>query len=298
MSTFAIAALQLALEQKDNLSEIADEVRRLKRRFPWVRMVLIGELAAYGADLTKAQPMPGPTEGFFADLAKETEFWLIPGSLYEQRGAEIYNTSPVIDPSGKVIARYSKMYPFTPYERGMSRRAISRWCSTCRARDASASPSATTCGLRKRRARCAWMGAEVILHPSMTNTIDRDVELSIARASAATNQCYFLDINVAGKLGYGRSIVAGPGGEVIHQCGDGREIVPVEIDFTYVRRVRETGWHGLGQPLKSFRDGGREFAPYDAQQRSESLDRLGPLVRPGDPPPAPGGNIEPLRKKQ
>ena len=34
----------------------------------------------------------------------------------------------------------------------------------------------------------AAMGAEVILHPSMTNTIDRDVELAIARASAAINQ--------------------------------------------------------------------------------------------------------------
>ena len=47
----------------------------------------------------------------------------------------------------------------------------------------------------------AWMGAEVILHPSLTNTIDRDVEISIARASAATNQCYFVDLNCSGRLG-------------------------------------------------------------------------------------------------
>ena len=45
----------------------------------------------------------------------------------------------------------------------------------------------------------AAMGAEVILHPSMTNTIDRDVELAIARTNAAINQCYFFDINVAGR---------------------------------------------------------------------------------------------------
>src|SRR3546814_4288082 len=51
----------------------------------------------------------------------------------------------------------------------------------------------------------ASLGAEVILHPTLTNTIDRDAELAIARASAATNQCYFVDINVAGALGVGRS---------------------------------------------------------------------------------------------
>src|SRR3546814_6706229 len=68
------------------------------------------------------------------------------------------------------------------------------------------------------------LGAEVILHPTLTNTIDRDAELAIARASAATNQCYFVDINVAGALGVGRSVVCGPGGEVIHQAGSGREV--------------------------------------------------------------------------
>jgi predicted amidohydrolase len=188
------------------------------------------------------------------------------------------------------------MYPFTPYERGVS--CGEDFCVF----DV---PGVGRFGLSicydmwfaETTRTLAWMGAEVILHPSMTNTIDRDAELSIARASAATNQCYFLDINVAGGLGYGRSIVAGPGGEVIHQAADGREIIPVELDLAYVRRVRETGWNGLGQPLKSFRDGGRTFPPYDGAQRSEALDRLGPLTRPGDPPPTPGGNVEPLRKK-
>lgn len=140
------------------------------------------------------------------------------------------------------------------------------------------------------------MGAEVVLHPSMTNTIDRDVEVCMARASAAANQCYFFDVNLAGPLGNGRSVIAGPGGEVIHQAGEGREIMPIEVDFAYVRRVRESGWHGLGQPLKSFRDGARTYAPYQASHRSESLDELGPLLKPGEMLD-PSGKVEPLRKK-
>ena len=45
-----------------------------------------------------------------------------------------------------------------------------------------------------------WMGAECILHPSLTSTIDRDVERCMVRASAAMYQCYFFDVNVAGPL--------------------------------------------------------------------------------------------------
>lgn len=125
-----------------------------------------------------------------------------------------------------------------------------------------------------------WMGAEAILHLVMTNTIDRDVELAMARSAAATNQCYVLDINVAGRLGYGRSLVAGPGGEIIHQAGAEREIIPVEIDFDYVRRVRERGWHGLGQVLKSYRDGAHSFPQYAPQAASAALNRLGALEKP------------------
>jgi predicted amidohydrolase len=295
VTTFSIAALQLALEQRDNCDEIADEVRRLKRRFPWVRMALFGELAAYGPSLDCAQPMPGPAETFFCELARETETWLLPGSLYERRGSDIYNTTPVINPAGEVVARYSKMYPFAPYERGVSSG------SQCVVFDV---PGAGRFGLSicydmwfaETTRTLAWMGAEVVLHPGMTNTIDRDVEICMTRASAAANQCYFFDVNVAGGLGNGRSVVAGPGGEVIHQAGEGREIIPVEVDFAYVRRVRESGWHGLGQPLKSFRDGWRVFAPYEQSNRSEALDGLGPLAKSGEPISA-VGKVEPLRKK-
>src|SRR5947208_2605939 len=56
----------------------------------------------------------------------------------------------------------------------------------------------------------AAMGAEVILHPTMTDTIDREVELTVARATAAMNQCYFFDINGVGGGGVGRSIIVGP----------------------------------------------------------------------------------------
>ena len=99
------------------------------------------------------------------------------------------------------------------------------------------------------------MGAEVILHPTMTNTIDREVELTVARASAVMFQTYFFDVNSAGGLlGYGRSIILGPDGEILHQAGNAKECIPILVDFDRVQKSRRRGSLGLGQPVKSFRD--------------------------------------------
>jgi hypothetical protein len=105
--------------------------------------------------------------------------------------------------------------------------------------------------------------------------------LCIARANAASNQCYFFDINVAGPLGFGQSIVCGPGGEIVHQAGRSREVFPIEVDFEAVRRVRRRGWHGIGQVLKSFRDRAVDFpACGDRHQSFDALSALGPLQLP------------------
>jgi len=277
VAKFAIAGLQLELESKNNLALICDEIRIVRKRFPWVDMIVLPELATFGTGLKLAQAMPGSAEQEYCALARETGLWILPGSLYEKKDGKVYNTAPVINPKGDVVARCRKMFPFLPYEvdvacgeeftvfdiENVGRFGVSicydMWFPE------------TTRSL-------VSMGAEVILHPSLTNTLDRDAELAIARANAVTNQCYFFDINSAGHLAFGRSIIAGPGGEIIHQAGVGREIIPIEIDLDYVRRVRMRGWNNLGQPLKSFRDNKIVFPAYQKSNKSPTLAALGPLI--------------------
>ena len=124
------------------------------------------------------------------------------------------------------------------------------------------------------------MGAEVILHPTLTNTRDRDIECAMVRSSAAQNQCYMMDVNGAGSLGNGRSMFAGPEGEVIHESGQIEDIVVIELDLAKVRRTRENGIMGLGQPLKSFRDAGHNYPQEGLKNRADYLDNLGDLVVP------------------
>ncbi len=56
-----------------------------------------------------------------------------------------------------------------------------------------------------------------------------------------------------------------------------RELIAMRLDLEHVRRCRVSGWHGLGQPLKSFRDSTVKFPAYRPRRRSPSLERLGPV---------------------
>jgi deaminated glutathione amidase len=283
---FGIAGVQMHVSvQGDNVERIRNYVRYIRSRFKWVHMVLFSELAPLGPGPEKAEPMPGPTETKLAELARETGLWLVPGSIFERvQGAtnQNFNTAPVINPNGEIVARHRKLFPFYPHEP----ESISGG-SYCTVFDV---PGVARFGVSicydmwfpETTRTMVAMGAEVILHPTLTDTIDRDVELSISRASAATNQVYFFDINGVGDGGVGRSIVCGPSGDVLHQAHSGPEVIPIEVDLNRVRRERERGFKGnLGQPLKSFRDRRIDFDLYRRENGHDSyLYTLGKLVRP------------------
>ncbi len=280
MRPFAIAGMQLQLAARENLATIRARLDHLMGLFPWVQMVVLSELAACGPSPASAEHLPGAAETAFQEMAARHELWLLNGSLFELVHGVVYNTASVIDPDGRVVARYRKMFPFRPYESGVE--AGHEFCVF----DV---PEVGRFGVSicydlwfpETSRTLAALGAEVILHPSMTTTIDRDVELAMVRAAAAQNQCFVIDVNGVGDGGNGRSIVSGPAGDVQYQAGTSEELIPLEIDFDRVRRCREVGVRGLGQPLKSFRDAPVRFDVYRAQSRErEYLDSLGPLVKP------------------
>jgi predicted amidohydrolase len=280
MSLFSIAALQVDLPYGDNRDRLEKETARVLARFPWVQMVVFPELCSFGPSLSFAETMPGPTESRYQALAKKHHVWLVPGSIYERVGEQIFNTAVVISPEGEIVGRYRKMYPFLPYEKGVTPGnefvvfdvpEVGRFgVSIC-----------YDGWIPETTRALVWKGAEVIIHPTMTGTIDRPQELIIAQANAIVNQCYFIDVNAAGQLGNGRSIIVGPEGEIIHQSGEVGEQVPFTIDLNRLREVRKSGTLRLGQILKSFRDTPIEFPCYRSKyEQSPSMAALGPLTMP------------------
>lgn len=281
MKPFAVAGIQMPVSvHDDNIAVMERYAAHVRHRFPWVGMLLFSELAPFGPSPERAVELPGEAEARMCEIAARHGLWLIPGSLFERCGDAIYNTTPVINPAGEVVARFRKLFPFRPYEHGI-----------CAGNEFVVFdvPEAGRFGISicydmwfpETTRQMVAMGAEVILHPTMTDTIDREVELSIAKASAAMNQCYFFDINGVAGGGCGRSIVVDPSGYVLHEADGTAQIIPVEIDFAKVRRERERGLRGLGQLLKSFRDREVDFSVYRRGEADAYLGTLGPLVKPG-----------------
>jgi len=283
MKPFSIAGIQMHVSAiQSNIPMMKIKLDVLMKVFPWVQMVVFSELCAFGPLKKNALEFPNKVESDFQVLAKKYGIWLIPGSLFQKKGEKVLNTASVINPQGEIVGRYSKMFPFYPYEEGVSAGSefliwdvpdVGRFgMSIC-----------YDMWFPETSRSMAVNGVEVIIHPTLTGTLDRDVELSIVKATAAINQCYVIDVNGLGAGGIGRSLFCDPDGRVLCQAGPTDQMLPVEIDLELVRSRRERGILGLGQPLKSFRDNPMHFDIYDRGKRSDYLDSLGRLEKPQKP---------------
>lgn len=294
---FGIAGIQLApvdWNPEATVDKISDVVGQIGRNFPWVDMILLHELVVSGlvqyvsieldAYRKLAQPIPGPLADRLCAIARRVHKWLIPGSMYELDGKDWYNTTIVISPDGEIVARYRKMFPWLPYESGV--RAGSDFCVF----DV---PGIGRFGLSicydmwfpEFTRQLMWMGAEVILHPTMTPTSDRALELVLSQANAIFNQCYFVDINGVGPYGGGQSMIVDPDGRVLQKAGSSQTILTEIIDLDNVTRTREFGTLGLAQTLKQLRDSNHEFPIYQqgvgASETVRALGKLGWMHLPG-----------------
>ncbi|HRV80955.1 MAG TPA: carbon-nitrogen hydrolase family protein, partial [Planctomycetota bacterium] len=219
MKPFSIAGIQMPVAASDgNVALMKHKLDVLMTVYPWVQMVMYSELCAFGPLSYYSQAFPNHVEQQFQELAKKYNIWLIPGTMFQTRDEQIYNTASVIDPNGVVIGRYDKMFPFLPYETGVSAGSEFLIWDV---------PEVGRFGLSicydmwfpETSRTLAVQGVEVIIHPTLTGSIDRDIELAIAQTTAACNQCFVFDINGLGDGGTGRSIVCGPDGRVLYQAG-------------------------------------------------------------------------------
>jgi predicted amidohydrolase len=277
--TFAIGGIQMYVSAlHSNVEMMKQKVEIMMSVYPWVQMIVFSELCAFGPLSRNAMETPNNTEEAFKALAKKHSIWLVPGTMFTKEGDDIYNTAMVINPDGELVGRYDKMFPFYPYEQGITAGSdfmifdvpdIGRFgMSIC-----------YDMWFPETSRTLAVHGVEVIIHPTLTGTIDRDIELVNVQATAAIQQCFVIDINGLGDGGNGRSIVCGPDGRVIYQAGTADEMIPIEINIERVHRSRELGVLRLGQPLKSFRDNKVLFDVYQKDQALPYLNTLGELKK-------------------
>ncbi len=297
---FGIAGVQMSVVPWDaaaTIDKMETAARQVRENFPWIQMIVFPEWVAWGVAAfvptpdaepwrKLAEPIPGPASERLCNLANSTHTWIVPGSMYEADGGKTYNTSLAISPEGVVVAKYRKMFPWLPYETEST--PGDQFCvfdvpgvgrfGLCICYDAWFPEVVRT---------LAWMGAEVIIHPTLTPTSDRATELVINQANAIFNQCYFVDVNGLGPWGGGRSCFVDPEGRLLQQAGDHDMIMTELLNLDQVTKTREFGTLGLCQTWKQLREFRGRFPIYgDKLSDGAIFKQMGELsLTPGMEPP-------------
>ena len=259
MRTLSVAALQSAPVARDPAATLAlfgERLAGIRATVPGVDLVLAPELHLSGQPgLLEEQSgypdevavsVPGPLTDALSGLAREHRVWLVPGTVFERADdGRIHNTALAFSPAGELVARYRKVFPWQPHEE-------------CAPGDRFVTfdiPDVGRIGLAicydgnfpEVFRQLAWMGAELVLQPTLTTTSDRAAELVLARANAIVNQLYVVNLNAPAPAGLGRSVVVDPEGIVRVEAGAGEELVTDVIDLDAVTRVRDHGLAGVSR---------------------------------------------------
>ena len=259
MRPLSVAALQVAPVERDpqaTLEMTAQRVSAVKAAVPHVQLVLLPELHLsaiprilsehHGYAEEVATPIPGPLTESLSALARESEVWLVPGSVYERADdGRIHNTAVAFAPDGELVARYRKVFPWQPHESTAPGAEFVTFDV----------PDVGRLGLAicydgsfpETFRQLAWMGAGVVLQVNLTSTSDREQELVMARANAIFNQLYVVSLNASEPVGVGRSVVVDPEGLVRTSTGSAEELLTDVLDLDAVERVRRFGTAGVSR---------------------------------------------------
>ena len=286
-----IVAAQVAPVPYDPLAtfeKFTREVRRIATAMPSMDLYVFPELYLHAVgswgddwparyDEQVAETIPGPLTDRLCALARQVGKWLVPGSIYERSGRGVHNTAIAISPQGEIVAVYRKLFPWLPLETSVPGDAFTVFDI----------PGAGRFGLMicydgwypEVSRTLAWMGAEVILQPTLTKTVDREQELVMARANAIVNQLYLVNPNYGGLFGTGRSVIVDPEGTVLATGGNGEELLTQVVDLDRVSQVREYGTAGLSPMWKQLRDVPPPVFPVyrDGFAAGEVMRSLGPI---------------------
>jgi len=256
VSKFKIAVIQV--DTQDNKKENLEKLGRFidEAAGHGAKMVAMPENIHYigtkEGTFASAETIPGPMSDFFCSKAKEHGIWLNCGSIGEviPNEQKLFNTSLLINPAGKIAARYEKIHLYDV--------DIKNGPSTKESDTKKAGSNIVVCDTdfcKVGLSICydmrfpelyrimALKGAKVMFVPAnYTLFTGKDHWEVILRTRAIENQCYLVAPAQIGKKpafqSYGRSMIINPWGTVLTTAEDREGLIYAEIDPDYVDVIR------------------------------------------------------------
>ncbi len=193
-----------------------------------------------------AEPVDGPFVRAMAETGREHGLHLVMGVLERAPGEEsrAYNTAVLLSPQGGLLAVYRKVHLYDAFKGRESDWIV----------PASAPPPVVETALGRLGLQICydvrfpeWSrllalgGAEVIVMPTswVSGPLKEEHWVTLVRARAIENACWFIAAGQISADRVGRSLVVDPMGVVVADGAEEQGLVVVEVDLDRVRRVRE-----------------------------------------------------------
>lgn len=236
----------LAGDTDENLGKIAGYVSRAKKE--GARLVVLPEVSDIGYHLETikrmAEPFPNRSTKRLSAIAKENGVVLVAG-LAERRGEVIFNTAVVFDSDGKIVHRYDKTH-LCPFP-SLNEPAVFAAGSSIGTADVEGIRMGVSicydCRFPELYRKLALQGAQIVAHPSAFPGSRIDQLEVCLRARAVEDQFFIASANFCGKIFDakfgGRSMIIGPGGELLAKAGDTDEgVITAALDLGDMERLR------------------------------------------------------------
>jgi nitrilase len=199
-----------------------------------------------------AEALDGRQVKWLAETARRHTAWVLGGSILEREGGRIFNTTVLVDRTGKVAATYRKLHLF---EATLDSGKVVREQDVYEAGEhpVMADIEGWACGLSicydvrfpELYRLYAKRGASLLFIPSnFTQNTGKFHWETLVKARAIENQCYVVAPNqcganpVTGVASYGHSLIVGPWGDVLAEGGTDETTLQATLDKGELARVR------------------------------------------------------------
>ncbi|CAB4007332.1 nitrilase homolog 1 [Paramuricea clavata] len=261
MSELLVGVCQMTSgsDVEKNIESCKRLVTKAKQR--GAKMVFLPEAFDYISEnkemcLSLAHSVDGPIIKDLSQMAKDLDIWLSLGGFHEKSTSEdsrIYNTHLILDNHGNIAGKYSKLHLFDiDIKGGITLKESDSFIPGKEMPPVVKTPVGNV-GLSicydlrfpELSLSLAQKGSDILTYPSAFTFITGAAHWeSLLRARAIETQCYVIAAAQTGqhnvkRRSYGHAMVVDPWGQIVAQCHEGEDVCVAEIDFQYLKKVRE-----------------------------------------------------------